>query len=58
MCTTYISIKVDKVISVEKEKLAGNFMLVFTCQSVIKAAERVYELKYELITCKWILYKL
>ena len=51
-------IKVDRVISVEKEKLAGNFMIVFTCQSVIKGAERIYEIKYELSTCRWILYKL
>ena len=51
-------IKVDKVISVVNEKLAGNFMRVYTCQSVIKGAERLYELKYELSTCRWILYKL
>lgn len=51
-------IKVDKIISVENEKLAGNFMRVYTCQSIIKGAERIYELKYELGTCRWILYKL
>lgn len=51
-------IKIDKVISIENEKLAGNFMRVFTCQSIIKGAERIYEIKYELGTCKWILFKL
>jgi len=51
-------IKVDKIISVKNEKLAGNFMQVYTCQSTIKGAERIYELKYELSTCRWILYKL
>lgn len=41
-------IKIDKVISVEIEKLAGNFMRVSRCQSIIKGTERIFELKYEL----------
>ena len=51
-------IKIDKVISIEREKLAGNNMLVYTCQSIIKEVDRIYELKYELNTCKWMLYKI
>ena len=51
-------IKVDKVITVDKEKLAGNNMLVFKCQSVINEIERLYEIKYELGTCRWILFKI
>ncbi|MBU3185685.1 hypothetical protein [Clostridium estertheticum] len=50
-------IKIDKVLTIDREKLAGNNMLVYKCQSVIKGAERLYELKYELSTCKWMLYK-
>lgn len=51
-------IKIDKIISKEKEKLAGNLMIVFRCQSLINNTIRIYELKYELCTCKWILYKM
>ena len=51
-------IKVDKVLTVDKEKLAGNDMLIFKCQSVINNAARLFELKYELRTCKWILFKM
>ena len=51
-------IKIDKVITVDKEKLAGNIMLVYKCQSVIKGLERLYEIKYELSSCKWILFKI
>lgn len=51
-------IKVDKVIIKELEKLAGNNMLVFRCQSLIDNIQRQFELKYELQTCKWILYKI
>lgn len=51
-------IKVEKVIAVDKEKLAGNDMLVFKCQSVINNTKRLFELKYELRTCKWILFKM
>jgi len=51
-------IKINKIIFKEKEKLAGNFMIVFRCQSLIDNVIRIYELKYELSTCKWILYKI
>lgn len=51
-------VKIDKVITVDKEKLAGNHMLVFKCQSVINGAEKPYEIKYELATCRWVLFKI
>lgn len=51
-------IKVDKVIIRETEKLAGNNMIVFKCQSLIDNVEKLFEIKYELKTCKWILFKI
>lgn len=51
-------IKVDRVLALDKEKLAGNEMLVFKCQSIINKTQRLFELKYELRTCKWILFKM
>ena len=51
-------IKIDRVISKQLEKLAGNNMFVFTCQSCISGQERVYEIKYELRSCKWMLFKI
>jgi len=55
---TLSTIVVEKVITIDKEKLAGNHMLVYKCQSVIKGQERLYELKYSFDTCKWILWKM
>jgi hypothetical protein len=51
-------IKVDRILSVDKERLAGNDMFVFKCQSVISNTVKPFELKYELKTCKWILFKI
>lgn len=51
-------IKIDKVMFIDKEKLAGNEMLIFKCRSVIQGVQRIFELKYELRTCKWILWKM
>lgn len=51
-------VKIDKVICVEKEKLAGNNMLAFKCQSVINGLDKLYEIKYELSSCSWILFKI
>jgi hypothetical protein len=53
-----VTIKVDRVLTRELEKLAGNKMFVFKCQSAINGVEKVYELKYGLETCKWMLFKI
>jgi len=51
-------LRIEQVISMTEEKLAGNRMLVFRCQSEIDGELRPYELKYELNTCKWLLWKM
>jgi hypothetical protein len=51
-------IKVDKVVSMEKERLAGNEMYIFKCQSVVHGAQTIFELKYEFKSCKWMLWKM
>jgi hypothetical protein len=51
-------IKVDKVLTRSQEKLAGNLMIVFECQSLVGDVDKRYELKYELKSCKWILFKI
>ena len=55
---TSMTIHIDRIIQKREEKLAGNRMLIFTCQSVINGLEKKYEIKYELNTCKWFLYKM
>jgi hypothetical protein len=51
-------IRIDRIIRKITERIAGNYMHAFTCQSIINNSEKVYELKYELDTCKWILFKI
>jgi hypothetical protein len=51
-------IKVDKVIVKDTEKFAGNIMLVYKCQSLIDNDMKQFEIKYEISTCKWMLYKI
>lgn len=51
-------IKIDKVITKEVEKFAGNIMIVYKCQSLIDDVVKLFEIKYEIATCKWILYKI
>ena len=55
---SYRVIKIDKVVTMDKEKLAGNEMLVFKCQSLIDGVLTMFEIKYELSTCRWILFKI
>lgn len=51
-------IKVDRIISTGTEKQAGNVMHVFECQSEIEGQIRRYQLKYEIETTRWILFKI
>ncbi|NLB79091.1 MAG: hypothetical protein GX796_09705 [Clostridiaceae bacterium] len=51
-------IRIDRILDQKTEKLAGNLMLVFTVQSIINNVERIFEMKYEVKSYKWYLYKL
>jgi len=51
-------VRVQQIIHTAEEKLAGNSMKVFRCQSEVDGVMKVFELKYELQTCKWLLWKI
>lgn len=51
-------IKVDRIIKVEKTQRAGDHAYVYTCESTIKGIRRLYELRYSLASCIWVLYKI
>jgi len=53
-----VVVKVDRVVTRSEEKLAGNRMIIFRCQSRINGLLKQYEIKYELNTCKWYLHKI
>lgn len=55
---SYTTVSIDKIITTEKEKLAGNHMMVYTCQSCINGVQRTLVIKYELSTMKWMLFKI
>ena len=51
-------VKVGQIVKVTEEKLAGNRMRVYECQSEIHGQLKRFELKYEMSTCKWYLFKM
>jgi hypothetical protein len=51
-------VKVEMIIRVSEEKIAGNPMKIYECQSEVHGQMRRFELKYELNTCKWFLWKI
>ncbi len=55
---SYKVIKINRIIQKNLEKLCGNPMIIYRCSSVIDGAERLFELKYEVNSCKWILFKI
>lgn len=54
----YAVIQIQKVMTMDREKLAGNKMIAFTCQCRIQNLEKIVVIKYEIDSCKWILFKL
>lgn len=53
-----ITVKVDKIINISGENTAGSKIRTFHCQSKIKGQIRDFELKYDILSCKWYLYKM
>ena len=52
-----ITVRVDRIVDRSDEKIAGNPMLLFLCESCIDDVQKRYEIKYEVATCKWYLSK-
>lgn len=51
-------VKIDHIAFRSEEKVAGNRMFIFRCQGMINNNLKEFELKYELQTCKWMLWKM
>lgn len=51
-------IVIERIRCVKIEKFAGNQMYVFECESHIDGILKIYEIKYEMDTCKWVLFKI
>ena len=51
-------IKINKIISTNTEKLCGNKMIVFTCSAFINNTEKIFEIKYDVEKCRWMLFKI
>ncbi|MBU5317602.1 hypothetical protein KQI30_15225 [Clostridium bornimense] len=49
-------IKINKILRRDFERLADNPMWKFTCSSIIDGIESSYNLKYDLMTCRWLLF--
>lgn len=51
------AIKVDKIIEKKVEKLAGQPQEIFLCQSAVCDTEKLYEIKYDILSHSWLLWK-
>ncbi len=53
-----VIIVVDRIIKEEQTKRAGEAAFVFTCESEIEQIRKIYELRYTIANCTWVLYKI
>jgi len=51
-------IKIERIVSMTVEKIAGNRILNFRCQSEFSGELRPFEITYEQGTRKWFLWKM
>ncbi len=52
------TVKVDHIIHREIQKIEGKDIYIFDCQSKFRDQLKIYQLRYHLDTCKWILFKI
>lgn len=50
--------RIKKIYTTELEKLAGNKTYRFTCEVVMNNLVKVCEIRYELDSCRWTLFKI
>jgi len=50
--------KIKQIYSSELEKIAGNKTYKFTCEISINGYNKICELRYDLESCRWNLFKL
>ena len=53
-----MTVKINRVQECREELLAGNKMYVYVCASIINGEEGLMELKYEVASCLWYLFKI
>lgn len=53
-----VVVQVDEILFKIEEKLAGNRMIIYRCQSGINGVLKLFELKYELNTYRCFLFKI
>lgn len=53
-----VVIPIESILFSEMEKYAGNKMILYRCKSIINNRERLFELKFEIDTCNWYLYRI
>ncbi|MHB1393715.1 MAG: hypothetical protein ACYCYE_11705 [Clostridia bacterium] len=53
-----ITIKVDRIIKKDIDRFAGNRMMKFTCQTQIGNQVKPFELRFEIDTSRWYIYKI
>ncbi len=53
-----IVIPIEIILFSEMEKYAGNKMILYRCKSIVNNMEKEFELKYEIDTYKWFLYRI
>lgn len=51
-------IKVDRILRKDLDKFAGNRMIKYTCESLMRGELRLFEIRFEVDSCKWYLYKI
>ena len=51
-------VKVERIYHIKDHRFGGKRTFIYRCVSTIAGEERMYELKYMLDECKWLLYKM
>ena len=51
-------IKIDRILYSQDEKLVGNKIISYRCEGLINNLDKIFEIKYDISSCKWYLFGL
>lgn len=52
------TVKIKDILYHKEEKIAGNLTRIYACTAIVNNIEKFCELKYDLSTCRWLLFKI
>lgn len=56
--SNWTTVYIKSIVRRRREKIGREFIEIYTCTGLFNGAEKYFELRFEISTCKWSLYRM